>query len=212
MNKTHNILIVEDDRKLSDLMKLLLSGQKRFNVAGVAQSFEEAVSIINSKKIDLSIIDIDLKGKKNGIDVVSYIAAKSPETMILVHTVHADSAVLFDAIKAGAGGYVLKGLPPAELLDSINRICDGDVPISPAIARKILSSFRQSEETVTEKLSEREVELLKLSDQGYQQKQIAEMLNLSIHTVYTHFKNIYQKLQVNSSAAALSKAKKLSYL
>lgn len=212
MTKPYNILIVEDDPKQADLLKILLSGQNRFNVAATADSYEQATAAVKSGNIDLCIVDIDLCGTKTGVDVVRFVSAHYPDILILVHTIHADSTVLFDAIKAGAGGYVLKGLSPMDFINSVNKICDGDVPISPMIARKILSSFVQNEKDSTEKLSDRELELLKMSDQGYQHKQIAQMLNLSAHTVYTHFKNIYHKLQVNDRASALRKAKKLSYL
>jgi two-component system NarL family response regulator len=212
MMKPHNILIVEDDAKQSELLRMLLSGQNRFKVTGTAESYEEAETVLASDKIDLCIVDIDLRGKKTGIDVVKHVSEKYPDTLVLVHTIHADSTVLFDAIRAGAGGYILKGLSPMDFISSVNRICDGDVPISPVIARKILASFKQNDAVFSEKLSEREIELLKMSDQGYQHKQIAQMLNLSAHTVYTHFKNIYQKLHVNNRTSAISKAKKLSYL
>lgn len=212
MINSHKILIVEDDEKQSGLLTILLEGQVKFKVTGIAASYEEAVAKLKSEEIDLCIVDINLNGRKTGIDVINHISENYPNMLVLVNTVHSDSAVLFDAVKAGAGGYILKGIPPAEILDSINRISQGEVPISPSIARKILASFKDQPKAAGETLTEREIELLKYSYQGYQHKQIAEMLNLSTHTVYTHFKNIYEKLHVNSRKEALQKAKKLLYL
>lgn len=209
--KNFNILIVEDDKKQAELLKNLIQGNRMFSVAGCAASFDEAVKIIDSKQIDMAIIDIDLKGSKNGIDVISYARKSNHEILTLVYTIHSDSPTLFEALKAGAGGYLLKCTKVSELAKSIEQICEGEVPISPMIARKILGTFRETS-TEFEPLTEREVECLILVDKGYTHKQIADTSNVSINTVYTHFRNIYQKLQVNNKKDALSKAKKHSLI
>jgi len=207
----YNVLIVEDDKKQSELLKNLIQGNAMFSVAGCAQSFDEAEKILNSKNVDMAIVDIDLKGTKNGIDVIRSARKINQDILTLVYTIHSDSQVLFEALRAGAGGYILKCSKVSELIQSIEGICEGEVPISPMIARKILGAFRD-EQPETETLTAREQEILILVDKGYTHKQIADNVNVSINTVYTHFRNIYQKLQVSSKKEALVKAKKLSML
>lgn len=207
----YNVLIVEDDKKQAELLKSLVSANSMFSVSGCAASYADAVSIMDSAAIDMAIIDIDLKGTKNGIDVIKHARKNNMNMLALVYTIHSDSNTLFDALKAGANGYILKCSKTSELAKSIEGICEGEIPISPMIARKILNSFRETADT-TEQLTERELEMLIFVDRGFSHKQIAENLNVSINTVYTHFRNIYQKFQVNSKDEALEKAKKLSII
>jgi DNA-binding NarL/FixJ family response regulator len=206
------ILIIEDDNKMADLMMVMLDASHEFKCAGIASSYDEAVAIFKKKTPDITVIDIDLSSDKNGIDVIRYITEQKIQTEMLVHTVHEDSETLFEALKAGACGYILKGSSPLEFLTYLAKMKEGEVPISPKIARRILAHFHAEKQSENEALSARELEILKLANHGYTYKQIADKINISKHTVHSHLKQIYTKLQVNSKNEAIRKARKMTLI
>lgn len=207
----YKIIIVEDNKKQSDVMELILGSAPNFNLVGTVPNFGECKKLLEKKTADIAIVDIDLSEDETGIDVIRYISDKYPEMQVVVNTVYEDSTTLFEAFKAGAHGYVLKDSSPVELFAHINNLCNGDVPISPKIARRMLTFFKETLDN-SNQLTQREVAILDLADKGYTYAQIADMLNISKHTVHTHFKQIYQKLKVSSKSGAVKKAKKLTML
>ncbi|WP_303852527.1 response regulator transcription factor [Seleniivibrio woodruffii] len=208
-----NVIIVEDDREQAELLRVILSTSDKYNVAGMAESYEECVELLNNNKIDLMTVDIELQGEKTGIDIISYATDKYKNILTLVHTVNEDSEILFDALKAGAGGYILKGSSLVEIFSSIERLQAGDVPMTPKIARRLIASFKQNKDSGgQELLSKREMEILDFADRGFSYQQIAKHCGISRHTVHTHFKHIYTKLQVNSKLSAIKKAKNMAII
>jgi len=206
------IFIIEDNVKMAELMMSMLGASHEFRCVGTASSYEEAVDFLRKKTPDITIIDIDLSSDKNGIDIIRYINEQKIQTEILVHTVHEDGETLFEALKAGAYGYILKGTSPLEFLTYLARMKTGEVPISPKIARRILAHFHDDKQTENETLSARELEILKLANHGYTYQQIADKVNISKHTVHSHLKQIYAKLQVNSKNEAIKKARKMTLI
>lgn len=205
------LLIVEDDTVLGEMLSTIFKGYDRFQLVGIATNYNEYINLTNENTVDVAIVDIDLKAEKNGIDVICHCVKCFPETQILVHTIHEDSEVLFEALKSGANGYILKGSSPIELLNSLEKISRGEVPMSPKIARRVLSFFR-NDSCSEASISPREINILELADKGYSYQNIADRLNISKHTVHTHFKNIYSKLKVNNQSEAIQKAKKMTLL
>lgn len=208
-----NVIIVEDDREQAELLKVILSTSDKYSVAGIAKSYEECVELLNNNKIDLMTVDIELHGEKTGIDAIRYATDRHKNILTLIHTVNEDSEILFEALKAGAGGYILKGSSLVEIFSSIERLQAGDVPMTPKIARRLIASFKQNKDAGgQELLSKREMEILDLADRGFSYQQIAKHCGISRHTVHTHFKNIYTKLQVNSKHNAIRKAKNMAII
>jgi DNA-binding NarL/FixJ family response regulator len=208
-----NVVIVEDDKNQAELLRVILATSGKYNVAGMAESYEECIELLNSNKIDMMTVDIEIKGSETGIDIIRYATDKYKNILTLVHTINEDSEILFDALKAGAGGYILKGASLVDIFSSIERLCAGDVPMTPKIARRLIATFKENKDTVeNELLSKREMEILNLADRGFSYQQIAEHCKISKHTVHTHFKNIYAKLQVNSKQIAIKKAKNMAII
>ncbi len=212
MSKPTKIVIVEDDINLGNLLRVMINASRDYVCTDVVDSYDGYISTVKTAQPDISIIDIDLSSEKNGIDIIKFINDNNIGTEVVVHTVHDDRETLFEALKAGAGGYILKGSTPLEFLTMLENMKKGEVPISPKIARRILAFFKDAHRRDYEPLSAREIEILGLADLGYSCKQIAAHTQISTHTVNTHLKQIYSKLRVNSRKEALVKAKKISIL
>ncbi|MGE4318738.1 MAG: LuxR C-terminal-related transcriptional regulator [Deferribacterales bacterium] len=211
--RPNRIMIVEDNESQSKLLEMMITASSGFEWFGTAAGYDDAVALLEKGEPDVLIVDIDLDSVKNGIDVINYCAVKYPDAQILVHTIHDGSDKVFDALKAGASGYALKGSSPSEFFSHLEKICGGEVSMSPKIARKVLSFFRSMPQPPEQSgLSSREIEILTMADEGYTYQQIADKLNISRHTVHTHLKQIYTKLHVNSKGEALLKAKKMTII
>jgi DNA-binding NarL/FixJ family response regulator len=143
----------------------------------------------------------------NGVDAVRKLKVVLPQTQFIMLTAYKDGDAIFNALMAGANGYLLKQTPPKELLTALREVCVGGAPITSQIARKIVEAFRQSQmRTIeTEGLTARELEVLDLLSQGYLYKEVAEKLQISYRTVSTHIEHIYEKLHVHSRAQAVAK-------
>ncbi len=212
-SRSSRIMIVEDNESQSKLLEMMITASSGFECFGTAAGYDDAVALLSDSRPDVMIVDIDLDSVKNGIDVINYCAEKYPDVQILVHTVHDGSDKVFDALKAGASGYVLKGSSPSEFFSHLEKICEGEVSMSPKIARKVLTFFRSMPQRQEQSgLSSREIEILTMADEGYTYQQMANRMNISRHTVHTHLKQIYTKLHVNSKKEALMKAKKLTII
>jgi DNA-binding NarL/FixJ family response regulator len=143
----------------------------------------------------------------SGVDAVCRLKTLLPQTQFIMLTVYKDSEAIFNALMAGANGYLLKQTPPKELLAALREVCAGGAPVTSQIARKIIEAFRQTRTPAgeAEGLTSRELEVLELLSQGYLYKEIAEHLQISYRTVSTHLEHIYGKLHVHSRAQAVAK-------
>ncbi len=169
------------------------------------ENAEVALAKIPTLNLDVVLTDIHLPDK-SGIECVAELKALCPSTQFLMCTSVEDTESVFKALKAGAMGYLTKTTQPSKLLDAIAEIHKGGSPMSGHIARKVISSFQITEKNAElEKLSQREQEIITLLSKGFRYKEIADKIFVSTETVRTHIRNIYQKLQVNSSIEALNK-------
>jgi two-component system NarL family response regulator len=202
------IAIVEDNHLLLENLRLLLDGETGISVVGAFLTAEDALQELAACKPDVMLVDLDLPGI-SGIELIRRVKAKSPEIDSMAYTIFEDRETVFSAIKAGASGYILKGSSPRELVESLNNLFHGGAPMSPKIARKVIQEFQ--EKTVAgdkDLLSQREKVIVKGIEQGLTYKNIAEKLHISPHTVHTHIKNIYEKLQAKDRIEAISKARR----
>jgi len=207
MEKDIRIILVDDNLRIRESISLLLNSSIGFNLVGV---FDNAIAI--EKKIemfepDVILMDIDMP-EINGIEAVENIRIINQKLAILMLTAFDDDEKVFNAICAGANGYVLKNTPPRKIREAIVEVQEGGAPMSPSIARKVLTMMRDSnskKESEDVKLSKREKDVLELLVQGKSYKMIAADLNISYETVHSHIKRIYKELRVNSSTEAVSK-------
>ena len=199
------VAIVEDQRSLREGLVVLIGGTEGFALVGAFGSMEEALPRIEDDPPDVLLADIGLPGM-SGTEGVRQLRARFPALQILMLTVYADNDHVFEAICAGACGYLLKDTPPAKLLEALREVRDGGAPMSPEIARKVVEMFQRvvpPPPAADHRLSPREVEVLKLLAEGHVYKTAAAALDLSIDTVRFHIRNIYEKLHVHSKSEAV---------
>ncbi len=201
------LVIVEDDPILLESLKLLLGGETGITVAGAYSSAEAALRSLKKSTAEVMLADLGLPGM-SGIELIKKAKEDMPSLEIMAHTVFEDRENVFAAIKAGASGYILKGSSPREIVEAIHEIHKGGAPMSPKIARKVIHEFQ--DESVGDQfiLSQREKDIVKCIEQGLTYKEISRRLRISSHTVHTHIKNIYEKLQAKDRGEALVKARK----
>jgi DNA-binding NarL/FixJ family response regulator len=207
MTKSVKVAIVEDQKEIREMLAVLIRGSEGFECIGTYENAEDAITGIPSIKPDVVLVDIHLP-KGSGIDCVSNLKLLCDGTQYIMCTSLEDVETIFKALKAGANGYIVKSTPPAKLLEAISDVYNGGSPMSSQIARKVVGSFQESSERANnamESLSKREQEILNLLSKGFRYKEIAQKLFVSIETVRTHIRNIYEKLQVNSRTEALNK-------
>jgi DNA-binding NarL/FixJ family response regulator len=200
------LIIVEDDPILRESLKLLLAGETGITVAGAYGSAEDALRGLRKASPEVMLADLGLPGM-SGPELIKKAKDEMPSLEIMAHTVFEDRENVFSAIKAGASGYILKGSSPREIVEAIHEIHKGGAPMSPKIARKIIHEF-QDENGEQYILSQREKDIVKCIEQGLTYKEISLSLKISSHTVHTHIKNIYEKLQAKDREEALIKARK----
>ncbi|MBI3189860.1 MAG: response regulator transcription factor [Ignavibacteriales bacterium] len=201
------VSIVEDNQGVREGLAALINGSEGFKCVGNYQSCEDALIGIESETPDVMLMDIGLPGM-SGIAGVRLVKSKFQDIKILMLTVYENNERVFDAICAGADGYLLKNVPPVQLLQAIKEIQGGGAAMSPIISRKVLEMFQHSHGRPSEEfdLSQRELEILQRLVQGNSYKVIAESLFVSVHTVHFHIKNIYRKLHVSSKSEAVAVA------
>jgi DNA-binding NarL/FixJ family response regulator len=212
MTMSLRVAIVEDDLTAREGLAYLVTRAPGFTVVGEYESVEDAMETIAGQSPDVLLLDIGLPGR-SGTDALPEIRRMLPDTQILILTVFADDEHVFRALCNGAHGYLLKDTPADGLLQAIRDVAAGGSPISPAIARRILRSFGLTPVSpVDTGLSPREREVLGLLAEGYSYLATAGRLDLSIDTVRSHVRNIYEKLHVHSRAEAVLKAMRAGWL
>lgn len=202
------LIIVEDDVLLREQITSFLKATPDFHIAGSYGSAEEALADNQFSGSNILLTDIDLPGI-SGIDLIKKTKEVHTAIQCIVLTVFEDDEHVFNALKAGAVGYLLKGSRPTRLLDAIDEVMAGGSPMSGNIARKIIDTFRTKETIHSPQLTQRENTLLALLAEGYRYKEIAEKMQISAETVRTHVRNIYQKLEVQSRTEAINKVRGL---
>ncbi len=201
------VAVVEDDRLLRESLRVLLAGSSGYACAAVAGSVEEALRLRPGVAPDVILLDIHLPGLR-GSAGVKPLLEKWPATLVLMHTVYDEDEKIFESLCNGAVGYILKRTPPSRLLEAIREALQGGSPMSPEVARKVTTLFRRfvPEPAGLEPLSPRESTLLGLLVQGMSYGEAAAELGVSLNTVRTHIRSIYEKLHVHSKSEAVAKA------
>jgi len=201
------LVIIEDDPLLLENLSLLLGGEEEITVTGSYRSAEDAMRSLREAAPDVMLTDLGLPGM-SGVELIKKAKEEMPSLEIMAHTVFEDRERVFSAIKAGASGYILKGSSPREIIESIHSLYKGGAPMSPKVARKIIHEFQDEVTSEQFLLTPREKELVKRVEDGLTYKEIGEKLGISTHTVHTHIKNIYEKLQAKDRNDAIIKARK----
>lgn len=201
-NTMIDVVIVEDDFEIRDSMTILLNGTAGFRCTNSYGSCEEAIPGIVADTPTVVLMDISLPGI-SGIEGVKQLKAKLPDLNVIMLTIHSDKERVFQALCAGACGYLLKDMSPAKLLESIRDIAGGGAPMSSQIARMVVESFKVKQ---TEVLTPREKDVLGELCQGKSYRSIGTTLFISEETVRQHIKHIYKKLEVSSKSEAVAKA------
>jgi DNA-binding NarL/FixJ family response regulator len=201
------VIIYEDNGHLRESLGNLITFSRDLVLLGSYAQANDVVSHVKELQPDVILMDIDMPGT-NGIEAVKKIREFSPEVQIIMLTVFNDNSHVLDAICAGASGYLLKKYISDHLLDAVTQVMQGEAPMSPGIAKMIISNMQQPVKQVSNdyKLTSREKEILAELSRGNSYKLIAAGLGISIDTVRTHIKKIYEKLQVHSQTEAVSKA------
>ena len=201
-----SVTIVEDDDRIRNGLIALIEGVDGFSCAGAYDNAEQALRQIPVQHPSVVLMDINLPGM-NGIECVGLLKEKMPDIQIIMLTVFEDVDMIFSALAAGASGYLLKRTPSDQILNAIKDVHNGGSPMTSQIARKVVQSFKKpvAEKSVATLLTPREEEILKALAGGSRDKEIAESLFISIDTVHTHLRKIYDKLHVRSRTQAVLK-------
>ena len=200
------VSIVEDDRDTRETLAALLSSATTLRCLSTYATGEKALAGIPEEKPEVILVDINLPGM-SGIECVAKLKARMPALHILMLTTYEESDLIFDSLRAGANGYLLKDMTPDELIHSLEEVQAGGAPMSMQIARKVVQYFHRTEQSAAdvEKLSPREYEVLSLLAKGFLYKEIAAKLTIGLGTVRTHQRRIYEKLHVQSRTEATVK-------
>jgi DNA-binding NarL/FixJ family response regulator len=201
------VAIVEDQRETREGLSLLINNAKSFECRHVYASMEAALEGIGTNPPSVALVDIGLPGM-SGIDGVRILRERHPSIAPVLLTVYKDDERTFQAVCAGACGYLLKKTPPARLLEAVREIAQGGAVMSPEVAIRVVELFRktQTPEQFAAGLTPQELRLLKLLAEGHQNKTAASEMGISIHTVGFHLRSIYEKLHVHSRSEAVARA------
>lgn len=204
------IVIFEDNTGRQEALRLLLENHDELQLVGVFENCSNVVEEIKRLNPDLVLMDIDMP-EVNGIEGAHLIRKNFPEVTVLMQTIFEDEVNIFNALQAGAHGYILKSATPSKLIEAITESLEGGAPMSPLIAKKVVDAFRSnasdSYKNDMQSLTEKEKNILSLLSKGLSYKLIANECEVSYHTVNSHIKKIYEKLHVNSALEAISKLK-----
>lgn len=200
------VCLVDDDAELRETIGGYIAGAKGFECLGSFPTGETALQAIPVLKPNVVLMDINLPGM-SGIQCVKKLKEKTPKLLALMLTVYENSDRIFEALSAGASGYLLKSTPPERLLEAIEDLQKGGSPMSSNIARKVVQAFHPTSDAapLIEQLSPREQQVLNWLAEGFSYKQIASEMNLSMGTIRTYIRSMYEKLHVNSRTEAVVK-------
>jgi DNA-binding NarL/FixJ family response regulator len=201
------VALIEDERRTREGLRALIEGSQGFVCVAAWKSMEDALADRCPEPPDVMLLDLGLPGM-SGIEGIPRIRDRFPGSVIVVLTVYQDNERIFDALCAGASGYLLKNTAPAKLLDSLRDARNGGSPMSPEIARRVIDLFRRFRppERAQHNLTPNEVRLLKLLVEGHSYKTAAAEMGISVNTIAFHIQNIYDKLQVHSKSEAVARA------
>ncbi|HVK58336.1 MAG TPA: response regulator transcription factor [Candidatus Kapabacteria bacterium] len=202
------VSVVEDNDRLRESLALLIDGSPGLKCSGTHRSAETALGRLPAEKPDVVLMDIELPGR-TGIECVWELKQRMPSVPIMMLTAYDDPEKIFNSLRAGACGYLLKRTPPGELLAAIQELHRGGSPMSTQIARRVVASLHQPKppknSAQESPLTGRETEILAHLAKGYSNKEIANLLNVSLETVRTHLRHVYEKLHVHSRTEALAR-------
>ena len=202
------ILLYEDNAPLREGLSMLFNGTEGFAVAGAYQNCTQVLTQVEQHQPDVILMDIDMPGL-GGIAGLKLIRSRFADVKVVMLTVFDDNENVLQAMQAGADGYLLKKTPPSKLLEAVLDVYEGGAPMTSSVARQVLQLFAHPTSTKAApqyQLSDREKEVLQWLVNGYSYKMVAAQLFISLETVRSHVKKIYEKLQVNSKSEAVAKA------
>lgn len=209
--KQITVCVVDDNKELRNALEEIISMSDGYKCTATIGTAEDAINQLPILQPDVVLMDINLGSAENGIDVVRSLKPKIPGTNFMMCTVYEENEKIFEALSAGASGYILKKTDPARMLEAIRELYEGGAPMSSQIARKVVAAFQQQEQqgqiigTNLDSLSKRENEILELLSRGLMYKEIATQIFLSPETVRKHVYHIYEKLHVTNRVAAINK-------
>lgn len=206
MNHQISVIIVEDMPDVRQKVKHIIDESKEFICLSTYANAENALEDLPKLKPDIVLMDINLPGM-SGIECIKKIKKKCPETQFMMFTIYENSEQVYEALAAGASGYLLKKTPSEEILEALKELFEGGAPMSTHIARKVVSFFQKENKVANEntQLSNREKEVLALLSKGFLYKEISDQLFISTGTVRQHIHNIYEKLHVQNRTEAINK-------
>jgi len=206
-NNIIRVVIIEDRREIRESLAMLIGGTAGFECIATYRSMEDALARIGANLPDVVLSDIGLPGM-SGIEGIKILKENHPHLLLIMLSIYDDDERIFDALCAGATGYLLKKTPPVRLLESLREAVEGGSPISPEVARRVITLFRDVRPPAKAEydLTPHEKRLLKMLVEGHNYKTAALELNVSINTISFHMRHIYEKLQVHSKSEAVAKA------
>lgn len=200
-----HVVVIEDIKEIREGLQTLIHSSDGFSCTQTFSSAEQAIEDLPNACPDVALMDINLPGI-NGIEAVRKLKSQCPGTQFIMSTVYEDDENIFESLKAGASGYLLKKTAPSKILDAITEVVEGGSPMSSQIARKVIASFQKKDSIDdVDILTPKEKEVLKALAKGLRYKEIADNLKVSMETIRSHARKIYEKLQVQSRTEALNK-------
>ena len=206
-SRTLKVAIVEDQVRIREGLRILINGTEGYVCTGAFGTMEEAIEKIPINLPDAVLVDIGLP-RMSGIEGIRLLKASYPSLPLVMLTVYEDDNRIFEALCAGACGYLLKKTPPARLLESLQEAVRGGAPMTPEVAGRVIALFREIRppENADYHLTPHEIRILKLLVDGYNHKTAAAELDVTVNTIRFHLRSIYEKLQVHSKSEAVAKA------
>ena len=199
------VVIIEDIKEIREGLQMLIDGSDGYVCIQTFATGEEAVERLPSLYPDVVLMDIHLPGI-TGIEAVRLLKAKCPDSQFIMSTIYEDEESIFESLKAGASGYLLKKTTPVKILEAITEVFQGGSPMSGQIARKVIATFQKKDAIEgSDLLTDREKEILRSLARGLRYKEVATELNIKLETVRSHARNIYEKLQVQSRTEAINR-------
>ncbi len=198
------VFVVEDEPRMLAFLREALESDPRVVVAGTATSRDGALAQTATCRADVAIVDLAL-GEESGIDLIAELKVQWPTTVLMAHTVFDDRDTVFRALRAGASSYVLKGASPSELVAAVHEVKNGGAPMTPKIARMVIEDLQRG--SAPDPITPRERQILKFIDEGLTYKEIAAKLSISVHTVHSHIKSVYESLHASGKREALARAR-----